>query len=70
MQKFVPMNFGVRNRTLRSWKLSLTAASLGSSALLESMLVSPSPSGAFIYYLNVNKEKRLYFLVNSPIKSE
>lgn len=68
MQKFVPINFSVINQTLYGSKLPLTAGNLGFSALLKYMLIFPSPNEAFIYYLHVNKEMRLYFLVNGPIK--
>lgn len=70
MQKFVPINFSVRNQILYSSNLPLTSVNLDFSAPLESTLISPSPNEAFIYFPNVSKEMRLYFLVNGPIKPD
>ncbi|XP_048821117.1 heparan sulfate glucosamine 3-O-sulfotransferase 3B1-like isoform X2 [Lagopus muta] len=42
----------------------------GFSALHRSVLIATSPTEAFIYYLNINKEKRFCLLVNGPIKAD
>lgn len=70
MQKFVPKNFVIRSQFLYSSnsKLLLTSVNLGFSALLKNMLISPRPNEASIYYLSINEEMCLYFLVSGSIQ--
>lgn len=70
MQELGGMNFGVTNQVLHSCKLPRTSTRFGFSALRRSVLIATSPTEAFIYYLNINKEKRLCLLVNGPIKPD
>lgn len=70
MQKFGSINFIIRSQILyiSSSKLLLTSVNLGFSALLKNMFISPRPNEAFIYYLSINKEKCLYFLVSGSVQ--
>lgn len=70
MQKFVPINFIIRSQILYSSnsKLFLTSMNRDFSELLKNMFISPRPNEAFIYYLSINKEMCLYFLVSGSVQ--
>lgn len=70
MQKFVTINLVIRSQVLWSnnSKLMLTSVNLGFPALLKNMFISPRPNEVFIYYLSINKEMCLYFLISIPVQ--